>query len=733
MKYATMKSENRAAKKVGHGYSAALIVCCLTIWTAPSVWGQGAGLSATSGTLERTLSGAGSTISFSSQVAPLLNKHCGNCHVRSSKGDFSMASFGRLAAASGVVSPGNPNDSKLVTMIESGKMPPKGEVPPDVLSTIKKWVESGAAFDGNDRNASLASMGGSAAPAGEGAATGRGSAGPRGGSSRPPSSSDGGYGGGSGGGGDSYDMSMEDMDMMDGMEEEDMYGDDMYEDDYGSGYGGPSGGRRGIQSDAELTYIQNFKSVLGDAAWSSLIAPAPPEMAVATGPILKRDAEQAFAAGNYPLALELYFGHMAAEYPDSLVDLQTVKYSQLLSRPVWNIRLGASMSVRGTTSGDRDPIRETASGRRVAQAGPAGRGGRQNGIGDQGYGDGMDDYGPGMDDYGDDMDDYGDDMDMEDYGSGMDDYEADGGSGSGGRRRPSSRTATAAPKRTMLGPDAKDAMDKTLGLVSQVIGDEFTKRFKQGDFGPILITVEPPPEEETRPNRNVRPDPTEEPALPPLGPMSADLSQLLEEVPETMPMWIPAVVYLGEGASSNDLLPMARADGLDLLIHFDVVLKEGRAIQGRAAEVQNISRCRLIQVDTGKTIVTSKGMDNREAAQLAAAGRSGEKAYVEDQLASLLAVVDQKVKATELPPLTAEVARKRVASLMQRTATPSLRTLAEVRLFQALGLIDDAEVEIAFEIIGGPEALMILHGPQKEKLAMVRKWALRSQGARLRN
>ena len=131
--------------------------------------------------------------------------------------------------------------------------------------------------------------------------------------------------------------------------------------------------------------------------------------------------------------------------------------------------------------------------------------------------------------------------------------------------------------------------------------------------------------------------------------------------------------------------------------------------------------------------MTSKGMDNREAAQLAAAVLIWEKAYVEDQLESLLAIVDQKVTAIEMPPLTPDVARNRVASLMQGASTPSLRTLAEIRLYQALGLIDDAEVEIAFEIVGGPEALMILHGPPKEKLAMVRKWALRSQGARVDN
>ena len=499
-----------------------------------------------------------------------------------------------------------------------------------------------------------------------------------------------------------------DMDMYDDMD--DMY--DMYDD---AGYGsGNRGGRRGVQSDAELTYIQNFKSALGDVAWSSILAPAPPELALATGPILRRDAEQAFAAGNYPLALELFFGHMAAEYPDSLVDLQTVKFSKLLRRPVWNVRLGTSMSVRGTTlSGNRDPIRETDAGRRVAQAGPGARGVRrpqQQGL----YG-GEDDYESDAD-YGG-MDDYQEEMD--DYEYDMDDYESDPNNRGGNQRGRTSRTAEVAPKRTMLSPAAKESMEKTLGLVAEVIGDEFTKRFRQGDFGPLLISIEPPPEEEANPNRNARPDPAAETAPPPLGPMSAELSELLADLPDTPPMWIPAVLFFGETDSSNDLLPIAKAEGIDVLIHFDVVLKEGRSAQGRPADVQNISRCRLIHVDTGKAIVTSKALDNREAAQLAATGRSGEKGYVEDQLANLFAIVDRDVKTIEMPTLTPAVAKQRVATLMAGAATPSLRTLAEIRLYQAMQLIDESDVEIAFEIIGGPEAMTILHGPSKDKNAMV--------------
>ena len=107
---------------------------------------------------------------------------------------------------------------------------------------------------------------------------------------------------------------------------------------------------------------------------------------VESGPFLGREAEDAFKAGNPLLALALMFGHMSVEERDALVALQTVKYNALLRRPVWNIRWGVSLSVRGDITGDPQPIKEGASSQRRRSgagganfAGPgAGRGGGLN-------------------------------------------------------------------------------------------------------------------------------------------------------------------------------------------------------------------------------------------------------------------------------------------------------------------------------------------------------------------
>jgi len=41
-------------------------------------------------------------------------------------------------------------------------------------------------------------------------------------------------------------------------------------------------------------------------------------------------------------------------------------------------------------------------------------------------------------------------------------------------------------------------------------------------------------------------------------------------------------------------------------------------------------------------------------------------------------------------------------------------------------LLSAKEVAIAFDIIGGEDALLMLYGPQSEKLAMARKWAVQA-------
>jgi len=105
---------------------------------------------------------AGGGISFVKQVAPILNARCGNCHVRNSRGMFSMASYESLMKGpppGKVVFAGNVAGSDLVVKVKDKEMPPNGAGIPDAeLATLTKWVEEGAKFDGPDPTALLTAL-----------------------------------------------------------------------------------------------------------------------------------------------------------------------------------------------------------------------------------------------------------------------------------------------------------------------------------------------------------------------------------------------------------------------------------------------------------------------------------------------------------------------------------------------------------------------------------------------
>ncbi len=500
------------------------------------------------------------------------------------------------------------------------------------------------------------------------------------------------------------------------MIENGIYGDEYSEMGEGYeqyGYGGSSRNRRGSGTSDQLFYGMSFSAPRID--FTPLIAPdldAP----ILAGPVLKRESDQAFSAGNYPLALELIFGHMVAEYPDSAVQLKTVKFNKTLGRPVWNAKFGVSYSVRG--SGSPTPIRQTTTGRRSSSPSRQ-RNARGRGRPDEGGGYPNEMMEQEMMQQQAMMEQSMMEEPSEAEMREMMGYPEDGmipGGPSRTRKKPTG------PVRKMLSDSAQEELDENLGLVVEVIRDEFKKRFEGGNFGPALMTIEVEEEEEAGGNNNRR-NGTRQPAEPTTPPIGHELEEVLALVPEPMPMWIPGVMYLGSGIDSKETIEIAREQNLDFLIHFDIALK-----QARNNQVQNMSRCRLYQVSTGKSMGMSKGMDNWEAAQNASSGRSGEREYVEDQMATLLSIFDRSATAFDMPALKPEHARGRISTLISGKHARSLRTLAEIRLYQAMGLISDEEVEIAFDIVGGAEGLIMLHGAPEDRIKMARIWAIRAMG-----
>ncbi len=107
-------------------------------------------------------------VSFTTSIASVLNAKCGNCHVRRSRGNFSMASYQSLMSGlqgAPVVVPKKPDESYLIEVIESGDMPQGGQtVTDDQLKLLKQWIAQGARFDGDAADANLATLVGATEP-----------------------------------------------------------------------------------------------------------------------------------------------------------------------------------------------------------------------------------------------------------------------------------------------------------------------------------------------------------------------------------------------------------------------------------------------------------------------------------------------------------------------------------------------------------------------------------------
>ena len=186
----------------------------------------------------------------------------------------------------------------------------------------------------------------------------------------------------------------------------------------------------------------------------------------------------------------------------------------------------------------------------------------------------------------------------------------------------------------------------------------------------------------------------------------------------SLPMWVPGIVSVGEGPSTETLVK-AKEAGIELLIHFDMVAKPS----GRGGDVQNITRCRVFHVSTGKALVASKAIDTNEAQQLERSGRSTNTDYATEQMLTVWTIIDRDATAIAMPQLSPEVAKKRVGSIVTAPPKERLQTLAEIRMYEAAGLLQPADVALAFDLVGGDEAMELLYGPVETRREIVRTWA----------
>ena len=138
-------------------------------------------------------------------------------------------------------------------------------------------------------------------------------------------------------------------------EYEDMMGE---EGDFGGGYGPGNGGAAKALATPPLLLKPDPERISTAliSSLDSILGPLPPG-AVSSIPPLQRDSVVAYQNGDYPLGLGLYFANAIVD-PDSAQETFTVaQYNSNLRRPIWSVRFGVAIAVRGDDTVSRSPIK----------------------------------------------------------------------------------------------------------------------------------------------------------------------------------------------------------------------------------------------------------------------------------------------------------------------------------------------------------------------------------------
>jgi hypothetical protein len=397
------------------------------------------------------------------------------------------------------------------------------------------------------------------------------------------------------------------------------------------------------------------------------------------GPTLRNEATVAFRYGNLKLARELYYGFLARGGKAATEDLQELKFSGHFRRPVWQLRWGVSMGVHGDTAvAGFSPIR-------VGGGTDAPNGQQVDGFGDSAMSD------PGVSDPRMSPDSRSDSSDIREEGM------EDGSSDLDSFGQPIDRNAAvaAAPEAQITDESIQMRFEEVMGSVATTLAEGMKTRFERGQFGPAFANVDP---ESTEQGDTVG-------------------GEFVS--PSEPRMWIPNVVYLGE-ESSDETVKIAAKAGLDLLLRFDVAIKEMRN-----SMPQNLTRVRVVDVRDGKPLVMSGAMDNREVAKAVAANRGSAEKHIADALEKFWPIMDSKLSVIPFPKLTPEVARRRVTGVIGDASYTLLHKLAEIRYLHSQGYLSDEELEQAFAIAGESDAMTILYGSDALAIETIRELAMR--------
>lgn len=465
---------------------------------------------------------------------------------------------------------------------------------------------------------------------------------------------------------------------------------EMYRGEGPGGYGSPGPGGRPGQLTVQGLMMSASSAYLGNIA-EFLNRPLSPD-AVKFQPTLAEQAALAFHYGDQRKAIALFQAHLVTQRESAANGLDEIRYNALARRPTWAIRIGVSLHARVADAliDDPQPIRAddvaTTPNNRVAgnpYGGPGrGRTGRMAG----GPGE-MEMSEPGMAAMpavsplgmpGGEMS--ADGMMTAD---GMMDSEGMMGVAGGGQ----AKAAPVVNPAIAAAAAAEQKLDSHLGMITELVKSQLTSRFNAGKFGSVL------------------------PGLAAKGAAVAEKAEQTGLAFSSGPtgsilMWTPGVDFVGTGDVSS-MIAKCRENEIDILLHFDVIVKENRG------EPQYDARCRLINCAAGENISVSKAINKREV--LISARTRGNAAVIADLMQPVFDGLDAKVVATPLPPLQPQHAVARIDMLLAKPDVARPDHLAELAMFHHKRLIDDNQFEQVMFFAAGENGLKLIFGSHEER------------------
>ena len=182
---------------------------------------------------------------------------------------------------------------------------------------------------------------------------------------------------------------------------------------------------------------------------------------------------------------------------------------------------------------------------------------------------------------------------------------------------------------------------------------------------------------------------------------------------------VPGVVLVGL-APAKDLVKTAERAGVDVLCVFNVTVKP----IARTGQVSNNVKIQLYNVAEGKKTFESDVVNNLAVQNARANENSRGGDPVEKELEKLFREIDTNWRLGAIPTsLQPEHALGRVGELLKETHQNPLPVLAEIRMYQTRGLLENSHLLLAYQrMTNDHSGTALATGTEEERKQVIEPW-----------